>query len=334
MRKKIEALKNIFHRSNVKNKTEKSKFTTSDSFINTKEIKNKKNFLSGIFKDNKNGSNSKINEESTISGMTDIYEKNKEYNSETILSVIDNPSSSFLQKIPSIDEISTNKDIKTTKMSEDDLASLNEVGDEDEDNFSDIFSNIKANQEIINEEKLKYKSSQTKIDYMNMSLKELIEYDQCEIDDDYYNLNSMDFPKPKNLKEYNRENWLVSKLVKYLKTGNTTATYIALAMLRDLDLNRDAVLYSLINSNVILILVNLLSTNDIKCQCGSMKIIKELSTNKMMSFEIVKEGGIIPLIKILNELDNDAKCLSAECLANLSMLKIARKILLIILLLE
>ena len=36
----------------------------------------------------------------------------------------------------------------------DDLASLNEVGDEDEDNFSDIFSNIKANQEIINEEKL------------------------------------------------------------------------------------------------------------------------------------------------------------------------------------
>jgi hypothetical protein len=45
-----------------------------------------------------------------------------------------------------------------------------------------------------------------------------------------------------------------------------------------------------------------------------------------MSFEIVKEGAIIPLIKILNELDNDAKCLSAECLANLSILKIARKI--------
>jgi hypothetical protein len=326
MRKKLETLKNIFHRATDKNRTKKPSFLSSDNIISpSEEIKNNDSYLSASIKNNNknflsNGLNS-YTENSAFSSMSDINEKNK--NSNTTMSAIDNQSSSFLQKIPSTDKLSLSKEIKTSKIIEGDTTSVDEI--EDEYNFSDIFNNIKIDQYVKNEEKLKKKSSQIKIDYMSMSLKELIEYDLFEIDNDYYNLNSIDFPKPKNLKEFNRENWLVSKLVKYLKTGNTTATYIALAMLRDLDLNRDAVLYSLINSNVLLVLVNLLSTNDIKCQRGSMQIIKELSANKRMSFEIVKEGAIIPLIKILNELDNDAKCLSAECLANLSMLKIARK---------
>ena len=247
-----------------------------------------------------------------VVSLTDVNNNDQAYNESTNSLIED--TSSFLEN-----DSSTNF--------QSDLNEKSKSIESDESIFSNIFSSNKSS-------KIKLKQNNnmasSRIEFMQMSLKELIEFDDCfdqvYTDENFINMNTKEISKPTNMKDYNREGWLVSKLVKYLKNGNPTATYISLAILRDLDLNRDSVLYFLINSSVILVLVNLLATSDIKCQTGSLQILKELSSNNRMSFEIIKEGGIIPMIEILNDLDHDAKCLAAECLANLSVHKIARTI--------
>ena len=334
MKKNLKALKNIFHRDKSKLK-DNNEVKLSDNLSKPEnDVKKNGSALSGIYNKNKDFLSKlfNYNKTSNVSNLTEIYLRNKEYDDEVDNSEKDSiaQTSSFLQKVPSLDQIPFNNETEiNSNTSNDEITNL-----EDSSNgsgFTNIFSTSSLVDDNLNiNEESTDSPNKTKKDYMKMSISELINYNYCKIDesasdeDYYHNLNLSDFPKPKNLKEYNREHWLVSKLVKYLKTGNATATYIALAILRDLDLDRDSIIYSLVESSAILVLVNLLETNDIKCQCGSMQILKELSKNKRMAFEIIKEGGIIALIKILNLLDNDAKCLSAECLANLSMLNLAR----------
>lgn len=339
----VENLKRSFNNLQIIDKKDDSQF--HDIYEKNKLIVSKSSFSDTKSIDLKT---------SQSSNLTDIYKLNENVkysgkylnDAKTSNSFLARTftSTSFLNKIPS--ESQSNLKLLTSGSSplgSNSNQSLNKFKS-DEIIFQSVDDYLsisgQSETEAVSAKPSVYKS----VNYSEMSLEELINYDDSKAlkrqyfsdtdnwiaattvsSDENFDLIFMEFKKP-HKDEFNRDYWLVNKLVRYLKAGNPTATYIALAMIRDLELGREAILYFLLNAGAIIVLINLLTTNDLKCQCGAMQILKILSTNDRMAFEIIKEGGVVSLIKNLSELDDDAKCLAADCLANLSKLKIARSI--------
>ncbi|NXS86933.1 ARMC4 protein, partial [Erpornis zantholeuca] len=121
------------------------------------------------------------------------------------------------------------------------------------------------------------------------------------------------------------EYWGVQKLAKYIKGGDPTATVIALCSMRDLNLSQETCQLAIKDTGCLEVLINLLDTEEIKCQTGSLKILKEISQNILIRHAIADLGGLEIMVKILDSLDTDLKCLAAETIANVARFKRARK---------
>ncbi|NXC81974.1 ARMC4 protein, partial [Cercotrichas coryphoeus] len=121
------------------------------------------------------------------------------------------------------------------------------------------------------------------------------------------------------------EYWGIQKLAKYVKGGDPTATVIALCSMRDFNLSQETCQLAIRDTGCLEVLINLLDTEEIKCQAGSLKILKEISQNILIRHAIADLGGLEIMVKILDSLDTNLKCLAAETIANVARFKRARK---------
>ncbi|NXA44728.1 ARMC4 protein, partial [Nothocercus julius] len=121
------------------------------------------------------------------------------------------------------------------------------------------------------------------------------------------------------------EYWQIQKLVKYLKGGNPTATVIALCSMKDFNLSQETCQLAIRDVGGLEVLINLLDTEEIKCQIGSLKILKEISQNSLIRHAIADLEGLQIMVKILESPDKDLKCLAAETIANVARFKRARR---------
>ncbi|NXJ70672.1 ARMC4 protein, partial [Rostratula benghalensis] len=121
------------------------------------------------------------------------------------------------------------------------------------------------------------------------------------------------------------EYWGIQKLSKYLKGGNPTATVIALCSMRDFNLAQETCQLAIRDVGCLEVLINLLDTEEIRCQIGSLKILKEISQNTVIRHAIADLGGLEIMVKILDSPDRDLKCLAAETIANVARFKEARR---------
>ncbi|XP_037984154.1 armadillo repeat-containing protein 4 isoform X1 [Motacilla alba alba] len=121
------------------------------------------------------------------------------------------------------------------------------------------------------------------------------------------------------------EYWGIQKLTKYVKGGDPTATVIALCSMRDFNLSEETCQLAIKDTGCLEVLINLLDTEEIKCQTGSLKILKEISQNILIRHAIADLGGLEIMVKILDSPDTDLKCLAAETIANVARFKRARK---------
>ena len=87
------------------------------------------------------------------------------------------------------------------------------------------------------------------------------------------------------------EYWQIQKLIKYLKGGNQTATVIALCALLEFDLKQEACQLAIRDSGGLDLLINLLETNESRCMIGTLKILREISTNSLTCTAIVDLAG-------------------------------------------
>lgn len=122
------------------------------------------------------------------------------------------------------------------------------------------------------------------------------------------------------------EYWHIQKLIKYMKTGNQTATMIALCCLKDHDLTNE------INQNAVQdvggleVLVNLIETKDLNCKLGALSVLAAVSSNVTIRRRITDLGGITVLINNLCEPARDLQILTAETLANVALVRRARRL--------
>ncbi|NWW86590.1 ARMC4 protein, partial [Rhynochetos jubatus] len=121
------------------------------------------------------------------------------------------------------------------------------------------------------------------------------------------------------------EYWGIQKLAKYLKGGNPTATVIALCSMRDFNLAQETCQLAIRDIGCLEVLINILDTEEIKCQIGSLKILKEISQHTLIRHAIADLGGLQIMVKILDSPDKDLKCLAAETIANVARFKQARR---------
>ncbi|KAI1242632.1 hypothetical protein IHE44_0000168 [Lamprotornis superbus] len=121
------------------------------------------------------------------------------------------------------------------------------------------------------------------------------------------------------------EYWGIQKLAKYVKGGDPTATVIALCSMRDFNLSQESCQLAIKDTGCLEVLINLLDTEEIKCQAGSLKILKEISQNVLIRHAIADLGGLEIMVKILDSPDTNLKCLAAETIANVARFKRARK---------
>eukprot|EP00054_Salpingoeca_dolichothecata_P017124 m.102085 g.102085 ORF g.102085 m.102085 type:complete len:1027 (-) comp22316_c0_seq2:122-3202(-) len=112
------------------------------------------------------------------------------------------------------------------------------------------------------------------------------------------------------------EYWSIQKLVKYLSGGNQTATIISLCSLRDFDLSSDICQFAIRDVGGLDVLVNLLETDDTKCQIGALKILREVSVNPQINRALADLEAVRPLVNILDDQVEELQCLAAETLAH------------------
>ena len=79
----------------------------------------------------------------------------------------------------------------------------------------------------------------------------------------------------------------------FLQGGNQTATVIALCSLLDFDLKEEACQLAIRDSGGLDLLINLLETDDVKCKIGTLRILKEISSNSQTRTAIVDLGGML-----------------------------------------
>ncbi|CAH1179048.1 unnamed protein product [Phaedon cochleariae] len=121
------------------------------------------------------------------------------------------------------------------------------------------------------------------------------------------------------------EYWHIQKLIKYLKTGNQTATVVALCCLKDHDLTTEINQLAIQEIGGLELLINLLDTKDLKCKLGALGVLTELSHNQDIRRSIADLGGIGLLVKNLTEPARDLQILVAETIYNVAQIRKARK---------
>ncbi|XP_046832463.1 armadillo repeat-containing protein gudu isoform X1 [Vespa crabro] len=127
------------------------------------------------------------------------------------------------------------------------------------------------------------------------------------------------------MSDISSEFWIMQKLIKYMKAGNQTATTISLCLLKDYDLTNRAVQKTIEKIGGLEILVNLLETNDIKCQNGSLSVLLVIVTSSEMSRILIDYGIVTSLIQLLKHPVRDIQILAAEIMAIIARIRKARK---------
>ncbi|KAJ8327746.1 hypothetical protein O5D80_004081 [Batrachochytrium dendrobatidis] len=112
------------------------------------------------------------------------------------------------------------------------------------------------------------------------------------------------------------EYYQIQKLVKYLRSGNQTATIIAICSLRDFDLSNEFNQLAIRDVGGLETIVNLLDTEDPKCKIGALKILKDISQNVQIRSAVADLNGMQPLVELLQESDENIKCLAAETISH------------------
>lgn len=125
--------------------------------------------------------------------------------------------------------------------------------------------------------------------------------------------------------ELSSDYWNITKLIKYIKAGNQTATVVSLCCLKDYDLTLHINQLAIQNSGGLEILVNLLECNDMKCRLGALTVLADISLNFDIRKTIVDLGAIPLLIDILNSTTRNLRKMAAETLSNVGKVRLARK---------
>ncbi|KAK2589161.1 hypothetical protein KPH14_001979 [Odynerus spinipes] len=121
------------------------------------------------------------------------------------------------------------------------------------------------------------------------------------------------------------EFWIMQKLIKYMKVGNQTATTISLCLLKDYDLTNRAIQKAIEKMGGLEILVNLLETNDLKCQYGSLSVLIQIVSSSEMRRILINLGIVTSLIQLLKRPVKDIQVLAAETMAFVARVRKARK---------
>ncbi|XP_031788283.1 armadillo repeat-containing protein gudu [Nasonia vitripennis] len=121
------------------------------------------------------------------------------------------------------------------------------------------------------------------------------------------------------------EFWHMQKLIKYMKAGNQTATTVALCLLKDYELSSRVIQRVIHEMGGLEILVNLLETREIKCQHGSLAVLLQISSSPEMRRHLIDLGIITPLIELLKHPARDIQVLTVETMANIALMRKARK---------
>lgn len=138
--------------------------------------------------------------------------------------------------------------------------------------------------------------------------------------------SSSEDERPPLLKsEIPAEYWYIQKLVKYMKSGNQTATVVSLCSLKDHDLSSEVNQLAIQDIGGLEVLINLLETKDLKCRLGSLSVLCDLSQNPEIKKHITDLGGIPLLVKNLQDPARDLQILVAETLFNVAQVHKARK---------
>lgn len=73
------------------------------------------------------------------------------------------------------------------------------------------------------------------------------------------------------------------------------------------------------------VLVNLLETKDVKCQLGSLAVLSQMGNCAETRRYLIDLGIVSPLIDMLKHPARDVRILTAETMANIAMMRKARK---------
>ncbi|KAI5750917.1 hypothetical protein M8J77_002423 [Diaphorina citri] len=122
------------------------------------------------------------------------------------------------------------------------------------------------------------------------------------------------------------EFWHIQKLIKYMKAGNQTATIVALACLKDHNLNTEINQSAIRECGGLEVLVNLLETDNLKCKLGTISVLRDITQDYETRKLVTDLGGVPLLVKLLNDSARPLQILVAETLANVAKMRKAQKI--------
>ncbi|XP_031841158.1 armadillo repeat-containing protein gudu [Nomia melanderi] len=128
-----------------------------------------------------------------------------------------------------------------------------------------------------------------------------------------------------DVSEVPSEFWHIQKLIRYMKAGNQTATLVALCLLKDYDLSSRIIQRAIQEMGGLEILVNLLETKDLKCQSGSLSVLRQVSKSSQMRRYLIDLGIVTPLIQMLKHPARNIQVLAAETMAIIAQIRKARK---------
>lgn len=117
----------------------------------------------------------------------------------------------------------------------------------------------------------------------------------------------------------------IQKLVKYIKSGNQTATIVALCCMQDYDLRDQINQFAIQDIGGLDVLVNILECNDTKCSLGALSVLSDITRNIDIRKTIVDLDGIPLIVDVLNSAIKELKTRAAETLAHVGKVRLARK---------
>eukprot|EP00040_Diaphanoeca_grandis_P019332 m.102037 g.102037 ORF g.102037 m.102037 type:complete len:987 (-) comp27376_c1_seq1:97-3057(-) len=141
---------------------------------------------------------------------------------------------------------------------------------------------------------------------------DVLDDDETAADDD----DEVDEFRYASAADYPPEHWEIHKRIKYLGSGNQTATIISLVSLRDYDLTTPACQFAIREKGLDL-LINLLETDDSNCKIGSLMVLKDVSLSVSIKRKIAELDGMKSMVACLDEGNEDElRSLAAETIAN------------------
>lgn len=122
------------------------------------------------------------------------------------------------------------------------------------------------------------------------------------------------------------EYWSIQKLIRYIKSGNPTATSNCLCTLKSFDLKKQINQMAVQDVGGLEVLVNLIRSNDFNCRIGTLHVLTDLTENIDLRRYVIDLNIIQALYEIFSEPAVDLKTIGAAIIANITKVRLARKI--------